>query len=339
MNNGKISDKIAVIMGHSRSGTSWLGSIVNSHPDLIYRYEPFSNLRHFRSDIIKLRQDFQEGRVDDKRLRQLYDILIKADPICVKPPFFPKGCRTRLRYGQKMLWPISRAVRRPTAVLYSWLYTPLDEPKLVFKDVNKERLMAALSGVAGVRSVYIIRHPCAVVSSHLLGQQRGLMHPHRENYLDQKMADHDPALFDRYGGKTEQLSKAQRRALLWRIGVEQAVRAAKQHSPSIRLVAYERMCLDPAGVITGIFQHVGLSIAPATLEFLQICSQDQVSSRARYGAISANNYFSVFRDPRVSMNRWREKMPEETCREVCAIVADSPAYAYGLSHGGWDEQA
>ena len=91
MNNGKISDKIAVIMGHSRSGTSWLGSIVNSHPDLIYRYEPFSNLRHFRSDIVKLRQDFQEGRVDETRLRQLYDILIKADPMCAQAAVLSEG--------------------------------------------------------------------------------------------------------------------------------------------------------------------------------------------------------------------------------------------------------
>jgi hypothetical protein len=34
-------DSIAVISGAARSGTSWLGQILDSSPDVAYRFQPF----------------------------------------------------------------------------------------------------------------------------------------------------------------------------------------------------------------------------------------------------------------------------------------------------------
>ena len=39
------SDRIILILGAPRSGTSWLAKIFDSHPDVLYRHEPDTVLR------------------------------------------------------------------------------------------------------------------------------------------------------------------------------------------------------------------------------------------------------------------------------------------------------
>ena len=41
-----ISFRVASVHGVARSGTSWLGQIINSHPEVIYRYQPLFSYTH-----------------------------------------------------------------------------------------------------------------------------------------------------------------------------------------------------------------------------------------------------------------------------------------------------
>jgi hypothetical protein len=45
MENDNYSPRIMGIFGTGRSGSSWLGSIIDSHPQVAYRFEPFHRLK------------------------------------------------------------------------------------------------------------------------------------------------------------------------------------------------------------------------------------------------------------------------------------------------------
>src|SRR5580658_4388008 len=41
------SDRVVLLLGAPRSGTSWLAKIFDSHPDVLYRHEPDTVLRNW----------------------------------------------------------------------------------------------------------------------------------------------------------------------------------------------------------------------------------------------------------------------------------------------------
>src|ERR1700760_3806926 len=68
-------DRVILILGAPRSGTSWLAKIIDSHPDVLYRHEPDTVLRNEvlpwmcgPDDIVKYRGEAESY------LRQLIDV-------------------------------------------------------------------------------------------------------------------------------------------------------------------------------------------------------------------------------------------------------------------------
>lgn len=324
------------VLGTSRSGSTWLGALLGSHPDVAYRFEPFHRMRSDER-VHAARRLLDSDEPAPGRLERVYDALLPADPRAEKPPFFARSYRARCPVGKRFLWPAARK-NAVAARLFRRLYTPLGRPPIVFKEINFERALNGLVNGLGLPIVYLVRHPCAVAWSHMRGQELGVMHSTREHGLAKRLATFDPELADRFAPHVDDLSMAQRRALLWRISVEQGLRIARSgNGGRVRVVIYERLCRDPAGELAELFRHVGLSVPEETLAFLRESTSASTRARLRRGEILSGAYFSVFRNPIESMTRWREQMPDDARREVIEILRDSPAYAYGLEHGGWDE--
>src|SRR5690606_27189297 len=92
-----------LMMGFPRSGTTWLGTILDSHPRVLYFHEPFSKMilpgmvsfvRRFESD-----DDF-EGCADR--------LAAAVDPQCNRPPFFHKDYLVWTPAMRGMAWLAAR---------------------------------------------------------------------------------------------------------------------------------------------------------------------------------------------------------------------------------------
>lgn len=336
--DARAAARLAGVFGQSRSGTTWLGAIVDTHPKVAYRYEPFTRLARRREDFRLLGDELREGRASAASVRRLYELLLPANPRLSRPPFFEKNGLLRASAGRKRLWAPARALG-PLGALYGAVYRPRGEDALVaFKEVDKEWMMATLARL-GVRSLYIVRHPGAVVWSQGKGIGEGMTTRNREPLLEGLLRDHCPAAHARFGASLESLTDMQRWALLWRVGVEVAFRAAEGPGSGVHVVFYERLCERRHEEAERALAHLGLDTPAQTREFLDASSSGKQPDPRKYGVARSSEYFSVFRDPTKSVSKWRTEMPDDQWRLVREVVEDSPVYQRGVREGGWDRFA
>ena len=105
-NTQKNQGKLGAIFGTGRSGTTWLGSIVSSHPEISYRFEPFHRLQNTNIEIRKAIDLIRADTFSVKDLPDIYQALSPAYPESEKPPFFNK--KYSLKPGRKYVWPLAR---------------------------------------------------------------------------------------------------------------------------------------------------------------------------------------------------------------------------------------
>jgi hypothetical protein len=128
-------DHVVSIVGLPRSGTSWLGAIFDSSPNVAYRYQPlfsyaFKNALDANSDASDFKRFFNAVYASDD------DFLNQAG---------------RRKSGA---YPPFQKHRNP-----AWL---------VFKNVRYHNLLEPmLNRVPGVTVIAIVRHPCACINSWL----------------------------------------------------------------------------------------------------------------------------------------------------------------------------
>ena len=203
------------LFGTGRSGSTWVGSIIDSHPEVAYRFEPFHRLHHRRA-ISNWRERVERGDVSNRELHDGYRLLLPAHPEVEKPPFFPK--RNAFNLGKRWLWPPARRIA-PLALPFAKIYTPRNRPPVVFKEVSLSRLFEQLASKTSMKLIYLVRDPRGVVASLTQGQRQGIMPTGQWTVLDSLMAKHDPALAERYRPQLDRLSPVEKNALLWRMEV------------------------------------------------------------------------------------------------------------------------
>jgi len=330
MENDNNSSRIMGIFGTGRSGSSWLGSIIDSHPQVAYRFEPFHRLKQ-NPMIFKARQLLESDSLKESDLTLVYNALLPAHPKIERPPFFPKA------YG--FVWG-KTGLRAPAMkfkglnLLFKWLYTARRQPPLVFKEVTMEPIMANLLGHTSVPVVYLVRHPCAVVASTMTGQKQGVMLKGRHSILAELLKKHDPQLAAQYAPQVEGMDLLERETLLWRIDVEKGLNAARDHSRAL-IVLYEALCDDPQAVSKRVFEHFSLDFSVQTVKFLDALAHQSQPTR-RFMEFGIKPYFSVFHNPAAMKNKWKQNLSTEEQRRVLRLVQDSPAFQFGAALGKWD---
>ncbi|MGL6343136.1 MAG: hypothetical protein ACRC80_28855, partial [Waterburya sp.] len=84
--------KLGGIFGTGRCGTTWLGAMVSSHPDVAYRFEPFHRLKKSKIAIATALEKIRAEDFSAQDLNLIYQALLPAYPEVEKPPFFAKNC-------------------------------------------------------------------------------------------------------------------------------------------------------------------------------------------------------------------------------------------------------
>ena len=241
----------------------------------------------------------------------------------------------RLDFGRQFVWPIAKKSSLGEKI-FNGLYTPKFSPMLIFKEVAMVDFFLQLLDVTDMPMVYLMRHPCAVVWSTVKGQKDSIMSTGRQNVLHDLLSRHDPILANRYLNRLETLSVCEKQALLWRIDVERAVKGCQAHQQGL-LVIYEQLAESPLEVSQKVFNHFGLEMSPQSVSFIEESTSGQsLLLRLKRGEIWMNSYFSVFRDPKVASNSWKDEMPRESREQVMEVVRDSKAFEFGATQGLWD---
>ncbi|NER78827.1 MAG: sulfotransferase [Leptolyngbya sp. SIO1D8] len=333
----KPMDCVKAIVGPARSGTTWIGTIMDSHPNVVYRFEPFHRLRHHNPAVQRIGKALRTQAITDEDISEMYATFIKAHPLTNKPPFFHKKSYPIISLAKKELWPLSRLFPGVSKV-YQALYSPKGLLPLVFKEVTFAKQMKTLLKRTSIPLVYIVRHPCATVISDIKGQNQGKMPTGRQANLKALLENHDPILLERYGSNLRKLTSIEKTALLWRIEVESCVRAVQSSNKGI-VITYEQFAEDAYTQSERVFTHFGMNIADETVQFLDSlydAKKDSVKNSIRSEGYRGNKYFTIYRNPKSQKNAWKAKISANDRRTIEAIVKDSKVFDFCASLGSWD---
>lgn len=325
--------RVGALVGPGRSGTTWAGTLIDSSPEVIYRFEPFHRMAPINSDYRRWMQRLKQQEVHQEELPQVYSLLARAHPLTNKEPFFPKSYR-QFTLGRPQMWPIARAFA-PAARAYGAAYSPPLGPPVVFKEVTFIRQLQNLLEKTDVPVIYLVRHPCATVLSEVHGQLQGKMPSGRQQRLKEFVLEHSPDLAGRYAEICDGSDMVQRTALLWRCEIESCLRLV-QGSQNGLLLTYEQLADDAFTHTKTMFAHLGVQYSDQTTQFIDALyglndkSRD-TPKRTGWG----DSYYSVYRNPREQKDAWKMRISPDERRKIEAIVGESAAVSHCAALGGW----
>mgnify|MGYP006280367539 CR=1 FL=1 len=273
-----------LVVGMPRSGTTWLGRLLDSHPDTLLRHEPDTIDRGAYAFI-------PDGVTDaDKEIaRQHLHRMArnKSAKAAGRPPVFAKSYRGSVaraaRAGAIYLAKTAEHYQvisstRQTVPDFGSGYLP------VIKSVGLGRAPLWASAMPSAKIIHLIRHPCGHVHSVMRGMDRGAL----PNTVHTGFAECEVAR--RYGltrPYLEGCTRAEALAWRWVVLTQRAVEA------DLPLVCYEDLCRHPSEVIGTLFARCGLTPTEQTWRFLAASVSGQGS------------FFETRRDPLVAATAWQ----------------------------------
>lgn len=313
--------QLVLLFGMPRSGTTWIGKLFDSHPDVLYRHEPDSqeslpNLndsesarRHFPAEV----RAFAAGLPTRRSLR-----------VAGKKPLFAKTFMSDANF-QLARW--STELARVAGRVYSRfpMLVHYDgrnyaDRVVVWKSIQSLRVLApTLVALDQVRCIHIVRHPCGYIASVLRGVRSSSFSDNSIDWLPYPTARRTigTPLGDRFGldGNFNQmlddLTIEERLAWHWMLTNESA-RMEVGDSDRYFRVYYEDVCRDPLAGVASMFEFAGLELNTQSRDFI-------TKSTGR----SQDDYYSVYKDPQAAAWRWREELDDETVKKIMAIAGQS----------------
>jgi hypothetical protein len=301
-----------LIVGAPRSGTSWLGKIFDSHPDVLYRFEP---------DWF----DPDEVAANNALIRvNMACWLANRDPRASgKRPFFAKSWQTApARLLRATLIYAEAAATR--IGLPSWPAPDLGATARARGVVKSVKLRDGLGAFARAcpdgRAVLILRHPCGQVASLVRGTRDGrfdLAAPGTDMPFDEARTLAFAARHGIGGDAFQRLSDAAKYAWSWREFSEIAFDSIAGQS-NAHVVVYEDLCARPIAEARAILAFAGLPWHSQTETFLTRSTQHDGPA----------GYYAVERNSIEAAERWRTEMGPLDQEAVRAVMRGSPLARY-----------
>jgi hypothetical protein len=324
---------VRAIIGPGRSGTTWAGTIVDSSPDVIYRFEPFHRMAAVDPDFRDWFEKLKRQAVESADVPKLYELLRIADPLVNKAPFFLRKSYRQVALGRSALWPLAR-VLAPVNRVYRRAYTPASGPPIVFKEVTFVKPLRNILERTSIPVVYLARNPCATVLSELKGQTQRRQ-PARHLRLRELLLEYSPSMVDQFPEVIAGNDVVSRMALLWRCEVETCAslidRCQRGH-----LMTYEQLAGDAYVESGKLLAHLGLRFTDETRQYLDSLHgvrSDSMRGPRRTGW--GNKNFSVYRNPSVEKDAWKSRITSEMQRKIEAVVSGGVFVERLAALGGW----
>lgn len=319
------NNRLILILGAPRSGTSWLAKIFDSHPDVLYRHEPDTVLRDETLPWMCSPEDapiYQHAA--ESYLRQLIDTATLKSAGSL--PIFPKRHRgmlaTRIRSGiiyglratelARVARPWARCVRIPDRLDLA----RHPDVRVVLKSVSSRgRAGLFAHALPGARIILIVRDPFGQIASMLRGEALGMFEdelPVAEVLMTQE-ARHYGLTPERFAS----LPIVERFAWNWAVLNEKAINDLAG-IPTARVLRYQDLGANPADEARALLAFCGLDWDPQTEAFVQHSTTHSGPDR----------YYQVMKDTPEAMNCWRKDLSLDDQRRILAVVRQTSLASY-----------
>jgi hypothetical protein len=308
---------IVFIFSSPRSGSTWLGKLLDTDSDVLYLHEPDKIDRGLDLLPYWVSDPETPARQSGARRYLLRLLTQRSHHVTGQPPFFPKSYRAQEaeQLRRVLIYTTKLASRLGLGTLADRVCVPdlSDNSRRmipVIKSVGAHGRAAALLGAAGrqLRPILLLRHPCACIASQRRGRRLGLIgHPPEFG------GALETATARRLRISTSPIPDAdeiERAAWLWLVPNAEAYRVVTAAGGLV--LRLDEIMRDPQRQIERILDYCGLAPQPQLARFL-------AASHSRSGA-----FFSVFRRPEEILHGWQDELSRAETRRIEDIVARDP---------------
>ena len=311
------TERIVLVLGAPRSGTSWLAKIFDSHPDVLYRHEPDSVLRTWDLPWMCTREDVNKY-LDVARtyMRQLINTATLKTAGSL--PMFPKRFQSApARLARVAILHALRAadLAKASRGLTRSMHIPdfidpahLPDLRVVIKSVSsrgRARLFA--EALPGAKIIFIVRDPWGQVAS----MQRGAALGKFEDDLPiAELLETEQAA--RYGLTRDRLASlppVEQFAWNWAVLNEKAIEDLGGLD-RVKVLKYQDLCEHPMEQARALLAFADLPWDGQTETFL----------RRSTSYSGPDRYYAVFRDTASALYRWRQDLSMEDQERINNVV-------------------
>lgn len=312
-----MTDNLILLCGMPRSGTTWIGKILDSHPETLYRHEPDSVAPGLQLPLLPDSADAGKYRA---RVGAFLAGLerFRAAKVSGSLPIFSKEYCSPIE-----LWLFKASVFGAKAAgrLFGDLPILPVRPKmpyrLVWKSIESVGRLGVLARVMPqARVVLLLRHPCAYVASVFRGEALGKFSegtPASDDYgmFELLMGTLEARRYDLDTAKLKKMAPEERLAWRWVLFNEKAIRELEGLSNAM-VLRYEDVCANPVEATRRLLLFAGLSWNRQTEAFIE---------ESTNAGGSDPRYYSIYRDPSKAMNKWRTTLSATQVNAVVNVVS------------------
>lgn len=319
--------KFLLLFGMARSGTSWIGKIFDSHPLTLYKHEPDRVMRN-----VPMAPRLEDADRFSIPLRRFFDLLptVNSPHVAGRLPVFPKEYRGALAAQIHKVSVLSSAaasaLHRSLPILQCARLNRQDV-RVIWKSIDSlGRLGVIMRLVENCRAVRITRHPCGSISSTLRGEAQrkfvSSVSPSEDYGIMKIFLETAPRRRSLSVDHLKKLHPVERMAWIWVLMNEKA-EDETQDPKRCTSVRYEDVCSDPVNAVKALFSFSGLTWDEQTSNFIKASTLGSQPGKLDKLTQDSRRYYSIFRDPIRSADRWKTEMKSEDIDRVYSVLRQS----------------
>lgn len=309
-----------LIVGSPRSGTTWLAKIFDSHPDVLYRHEPDGECSTNEFPYIVPLESIPQYRDDAKTYLEALPG-VRTLKAAASRPYFHKSFRSDgmsflrggivlgLRVAEK-LGPIGRPLKGRSIPDFIQRSSIGPSHTVIKSVIALGRLRLFREAMSDLRSIIILRHPCAHVGSYTRGMKaRALGGRVAIGALSQTQ---EAKSFGLTLDVFERMDLLEQIAWSW-VLLNQKALLENAGSDNVAVVRHEDLCVHPQAVVRDLFEFSALPWSPQTDTFINSSSKSS----------GASGYFDLKRDSVSEVDRWKNMMAVDDIERIMRIARDT----------------